>query len=178
MAVWWGLCKTQLCQIYRRTSVMASEKRVGSVVLSGVQTIIVDNAKSAGNQRLGREIASAVLDRLVTDKIKSFRLLGTSTDIRVDNSLILALTANQDAVSRDLVTRLVPVNLFFEGDATKRSFYMEDPVGFAQQYRCELIAELLGMVQRWIDAGWSGQKAGCFTLPPRNAPSTAVLPLR
>lgn len=82
------------------------EKRLGSVVRSGVQTIIVDNAKAAGNRFSGKEIASAVLDRFVTDTINSFRLLGTSTDIRVENSNILAITANQDAISRDLITRL------------------------------------------------------------------------
>lgn len=129
------------------------EKRFGSVVRSGVETLIVDNAKTNGNRGSQGEVSSAIMDRVVTDSILSFRLLGSSTDIRVENSHILAVTANTISISRDLITRLVPVNLYYEGDPTKRAFAIENPEGYVAEHRFEIVAELLGMVDRWIKSG-------------------------
>jgi hypothetical protein len=126
------------------------EKRLGAIVHSGATTIVIDNAKSRGkNQR----IESACLERSITDAIISFRLLGHSVSIRAENSHIFCITANTPDVSHDLVTRSTLINLFFEGDPLRRAFSIEDPEGYAQQYRHELLGELMGMVERWRAAG-------------------------
>ncbi len=126
------------------------EKRLGAIVRRGDTTIIVDNAKSRGRNP---RIESACLERSITDPILSFRLLGQSASIRAENSHIFCITANTPDVSRDLVTRSVVINLFYEGDPEKREFSIADPEGFAREHRLELLGELIGMVERWKASG-------------------------
>jgi hypothetical protein len=126
------------------------EKRIGSIVRHGTTTIIIDNAKSNGRSPC---IDSACLERSITDPILSFRLLGASKDIRAENSHLFAITANAPEVSPDLVTRCVVINLFYEGVPSKRTYSISDPEGYAQEYRLDLLGELVGMVERWKAAG-------------------------
>jgi hypothetical protein len=132
------------------------EKRLGAIVRRGVTTIIVDNAK--GRARNPR-IESACLERSITDPILSFRLLGQSASIRAENSHIFCITANTPDVSRDLVSRSIVINLFYEGDPERREFSIADPEGYAQQHRLELLGELIGMVERWKANGMPRAKA-------------------
>jgi hypothetical protein len=126
------------------------EKRLGAIVRRGVTTIIIDNAKSRGRNP---RIESACLERSITDPILSFRLLGQSASIRAENSHIFCITANTPDVSRDLVTRSVVINLYYEGDPERREFSIADPEGYANQHRLELLGELIGMVERWKASG-------------------------
>lgn len=126
------------------------EKRLGAVVRRGATTIIVDNAKSYGRNP---RIDSACLERSITDAVLSFRLLGQSSTIRAENSHIFCITANSPEVSRDLVTRSVVVNLYYEGDPAHRKFSIDDPEGFALDNRTEILGELLTMVEKWKQAG-------------------------
>ena len=135
------------------------EKRLGAIVRRGVTTIIIDNAK--GRARNPR-IESACLERSITDPILSFRLLGYSQEIRAENSHIFCITANTPDVSRDLVTRSAVINLYYEGDPERRKFSIADPEGFAQQYRLELMGELIGMVEA-LEGG--GHAAGERVFP-------------
>ncbi|MCI0333568.1 MAG: RepB family DNA primase [Planctomycetes bacterium] len=126
------------------------EKRIGAIVRRGATTIIIDNAKSKGRNP---RIDSACLERSITDPILSFRLLGQSESIRAENSHIFCITANTPDVSRDLVTRSVVINLYYEGDPERREFSIPDPEGYVQQHRNELLGELIGMVERWKASG-------------------------
>lgn len=126
------------------------EKRLGSIVRRGATTIIIDNAKSRGRTK---RIDSACLERSITDPILSFRHLGHSQDIRAENSHLFCVTANTPDVSRDLVTRSVIINLFYEGNPERRNFSIADPEGYAQQHRLEILGELVGMVERWKASG-------------------------
>lgn len=126
------------------------EKRLGSIVRRGVTTIVIDNAKGHGRKA---RIESACLERSVTDPVLSFRLLGKSQEIRAENSHIFCVTANTPDVSPDLVSRSVVINLQHEGDPKRRTFHVDDPEGYAEQHRMELLSELLGMVERWKAVG-------------------------
>jgi hypothetical protein len=126
------------------------EKRLGAIVRRGATTIIIDNAKARGRSP---RIDSACLERSITDSILSFRLLGYSHDIRVENSHIFCVTANTPDVSRDLVTRSVVINLHYDGNPTRRLFSIPDPEGYTQEHRTELLGELIGMVERWKTCG-------------------------
>lgn len=126
------------------------EKRLGAGVRSSATTLIIDNAKSRGRDP---RIESACLERSITDQILSFRLLGQSATIRTENSLIFCITANTSDVSRDLVTRSAVVNMYHEGDPKRRNFSIDDPEGYAQTHRSQLLGELIGMVERWKQAG-------------------------
>lgn len=122
------------------------EKRIGSLVRNGLTTIIIDNAKA-------KQIDSPCLERCLTDHVLSFRLLGSSSSIAVENSHIIAITANVTGAARDIVTRTVPINLVHEGNPVNRRFTIQDPEGFAVEHRLELLAELAGMIERWKEAG-------------------------
>jgi len=126
------------------------EKRLGAIVRSGATTIIIDNAKTQGRNP---RIESACLERSITDPILSFRLLGQSASIRAENSHIFCITANTPDVSRDLVTRSVVINLYYEGNPEHREFAIADVEGYAQEHRLELLGELVGMVERWKASG-------------------------
>jgi hypothetical protein len=126
------------------------EKRLGAIVRHGITTIIIDNAKGHGRNP---RIESGCLERSITDSILSFRLLGQSASIRAENSHIFCITANSPDVSRDLVTRSVVINLFYEGDPKRREFSIADPEGHACEHRLELLGELVGMIERWRAAG-------------------------
>jgi len=126
------------------------EKRIGAAVRRSLTTLIIDNAKGRGRNP---RIESACLERSITDPILSYRLLGQSREIRAENSHIFCVTANTPDVSRDLVTRSVVVNLYFEGDPERRQFTIADPEGYAELHRLELLGELIGMVERWKAGG-------------------------
>jgi len=126
------------------------EKRLGAIVRRGSTTIIIDNAKARGRNA---RIDSPCLERSITDPILSFRLLGQSDSIRAENSHIFCITANAPDVSRDLVTRSVVINLYYEGDPEKRAFSIADPEGYALKYRIEILGELVGLVERWKASG-------------------------
>src|SRR4029079_7871653 len=118
----------------------------------GSTTILVDNAKAQSRGKTAR-IDSPCLERSITDAVLSFRLLGHSKEIRAENSHLFCLTANGPDVSRDLITRSVVVNLEYEGDPARRTFTIPDPEGYAQEYRLDLLGELIGMVETWRAAG-------------------------
>jgi hypothetical protein len=125
------------------------EKRLGATIRHGTTTVIIDNAKTTSRTR----IDSACLERSITDAILSYRLLGSSSEIRVENSHLFAITANAPHISPDLLSRSVVTNLFHEGVPTRRKFSIDDPEGYAQHHRLELLAELAGLVERWLAAG-------------------------
>ncbi|MGE0769301.1 MAG: hypothetical protein AB7L90_22895 [Hyphomicrobiaceae bacterium] len=131
------------------------EKRLGAIVRSGATTIIIDNAKA---QNRNPRIESACLERSITDPILSFRLLGQSASIRAENSHIFCITANTPDVSRDLVTRSVVINLYYEGNPEHREFAIADVEGYAQEHRLELLGELIGMVERWKASSMPGAR--------------------
>jgi hypothetical protein len=79
--------------------------------------------------------------------------LGQSASIRAENSHIFCITANTPDVSRDLVTRSVVTNLYYEGNPEQREFSIADVEGYAQERRLELLGELIGMVERWKAGG-------------------------
>lgn len=126
------------------------EKTLGAKVRSGITTLIIDNAKASGRSP---RIESPCLERSITDSILSFRLLGQSATIRAENSHLFWITANASEVSRDLVTRSVVIDLYYEGDPSRRIFAIDDPEGYAIEHRLEILGELIGMVERWKTGG-------------------------
>jgi len=127
------------------------EKSLGSRIKEGATDVVVDNAKDRGGR--SAIIDSPVLERSITDHVLNYRLLGTSSNIRCENSVQFLITANSAECSRDLVTRSCAINLHFEGDPIRRAFTLADPEWYAQEHRRELLAELCGMVERWKEAG-------------------------
>jgi len=122
------------------------EKRIATHIRRA-NVIIIDNIRVAG-----REVASTVLERSITDSHLSFRRLGGNETIERPNDVVFLLTMNEGQVSTDLMTRVVTAELFYEGDPRRRRSEIGDPEDYFTTHREILIAELLGMVTRWREA--------------------------
>ena len=134
------------------------EKQIATVVATGSSVIVVDNAKRG---RQVREVTSPALERSITDHTLHFRRLGSNASISRPNDVIFALTMNHAKLSADLARRSVPINREYEGPVRNRQFAIPDLAAFVLKHRDEIAAELVGMVQRWLDAG----------RPPATAPA-------
>lgn len=124
------------------------EKQLATRVEAGDRVIVIDNAKHRGG------IDSAVLERSITDTRPNFRRLGTNTPIcREQNDILFCLTMNLSSLGTDLRRRALPVNLVLETDVRTTTYAQPDVVAFALEHRNEILGELAGMVQRWLDKG-------------------------
>jgi hypothetical protein len=124
------------------------EKQLATRVEAGDRVIIVDNAKTA------KPIESPVLERCVTDTRLNFRRLGSNTSIsRAQNDVLFCLTMNLVQLGGDLRRRALPVNLEMRGEVRDARFAHDDVLGWVQAHREAAVGELLGMVQRWMEAG-------------------------
>jgi hypothetical protein len=108
--------------------------------------ILLDNIR-------GR-LASAVIEAKSLSPVVSFRILGQSATIERPNTYLWAVTANGTEATSDLISRSLPIRLYFEGDPRKRNFSV-DVIEYAQEHRIEILGELLGLVQRWLENGKS-----------------------
>ena len=126
------------------------ERQISTCVDLGDHVLIIDNAKSSHR---APEVSSGALERCVTDLVLNFRRLRTNTAIRRANDVIFCITMNTAKIGLDLRLRGLPINLFYVGNVRDRHFAISDLEAFVLAHRFELIAELLGMVQRWVRAG-------------------------
>lgn len=123
------------------------EKQLATRVEAGDRVIIVDNAKTT------KPIESPVLERCITDTRLNFRRLGSNTSIgRPQNDVLFCITMNLVQMGTDLRRRALPVNLELEVDVRHARFDHDDVLGWVQEHREAALAELLGLVQRWMDA--------------------------
>lgn len=126
------------------------QKRILSLVRENRQTVIpVDNAKL----RAGGSINSVAIEANSTAPELSLRILGKSENLTRPNDLLWILTMNGTKVSPDLMSRSIPIRLNYEGDPRERNFSGEDPIRYSKDHRHEIIAELFGMIERWIAQG-------------------------
>lgn len=124
------------------------EKQLATRVEAGDRVIIVDNAKS------NKPVESPVLERCITDTKLNFRRLGSNTSIgRAQNDVLFCITMNLVQMGADLRRRALPINLELAVDVRHARFNHDDVLGWAQEHRVAALAELIGMVQRWMGDG-------------------------
>jgi hypothetical protein len=109
------------------------------------------------NARLGRgdrQIASAFLERLLTDPEPVLFSTGTGIPARVKNHVVVTVTTNHGTVSEDLMNRALPIHLNPVGDVADRRPAIGNPkLEYLPKNRARIEAELRGMVERWKAAG-------------------------
>lgn len=126
------------------------QKRICATLRSSPQSVLLlDNAKV----RTGTEVNSPTIEALSTAPEIVLRILGRSENFRRPNDLIWAITMNNAKASRDLVTRGLAIRLAFDGDPAERSFTGPEPLAYARTHRFKILAELAGMVVRWVQNG-------------------------
>jgi hypothetical protein len=126
------------------------EKQIATRVKEGDHVVIIDNAKATpGN----KEIESPVLERCITDSTLNFRRLGANASINRPNDVIFCMSMNSTKLGADLRRRNVPVNLYESMDAHRVDYPIPDMERYVLDNRPELIAEIAGLVLRWIQEG-------------------------
>ena len=126
------------------------EKRICSQLRGCPQTLVfIDNAKAGG----GSAVNSRVLEANSVAPMVSLRILGKSENITRPNDLVWVLTMNDTSLSSDLVSRGVPIQLAYEGRIEDRAFAGPQPIEYAAEHRLEILAELVGCVIAWDQAG-------------------------
>lgn len=125
-------------------------KRICATLRGKAQSlVIIDNARL----KAGGSVSSPVIEANSMAAQVSLRILGQSANYSRPNDLIWAVTMNDTRTSPDLVSRGLPIRFYHEGDPRRREFGDRDPVVYAQEHRNEILGELVGMVDRWNQAG-------------------------
>jgi hypothetical protein len=134
-------------------------KRICATLKARSQTLVIDNAKVRANTA----ISSPVLESNSMAAQISLRILGQSTNMTRPNDLLWVITMNDTKTSPDLVSRGLPIRLYFEGNPGEREFPGGNPLTYAATHRAELLGELAGMIARWTQAGRprSGHRHRC-----------------
>jgi hypothetical protein len=126
------------------------QKRICAHARDGSRAVLLfDNARTKG----GGPVESVVIEANCMAPEICLRLLGRSVNFIRPNDLLWMLTMNCTRVNPDLLSRALPIRLFYDGDPTQRAFALPDPIGYAREHRLALLGELAGMVIRWNQHG-------------------------
>jgi hypothetical protein len=121
-------------------------KTLNASILAGEPVCFLDDIKS---------LVSNAINRVVTSTSLSDRLLGGNQLFKMTHKMQFFVTGNMLKTSRDVERRSLPVDMFCEGDATKR------PVGkrisekgiLTDVWRGNMLAALWSLVAGWVAAG-------------------------
>ena len=126
------------------------QKRMCATLRDQSQSLLLlDNAKTRG----GQVLSSQTIEANSLAPMISLRILGQSANFTRPNDCIWAVTMNDTRASPDLVSRGLPIQLYFEGNPAERNFTGCNPVEYALAHRRELFGELAGMIMRWNQLG-------------------------
>ena len=113
--------------------------------------IVLENARLDGREKF---IASAFLERFVTDPRPFLSSPGTGEPFRMRNTIVTAISTNYGIVSEDEANRGLPSHLNPVGDVADRKPDIGNPKEeFLPKNKYQIAAELRGMVVRWVEAG-------------------------
>lgn len=135
------------------------ENQIASEMNDGRTVIFVDNQKGTLNV--------PVLEANMTSSQVAIRGFKIQRKVRRPNDLLWLITTNDAVPSDDLLSRCIHVRLHFEGVPDSRAFAMSDGelLKYVHDNRAGILAELAGMVVRWLDAGRPATPAPCrFTV--------------
>jgi hypothetical protein len=109
------------------------------------------------NARLGKGdqfIASAFLEKFLTEAEPSLYSSKIREPLKIKNHLVVTISTNFGQVSNDLMNRALPIHLNPVGDVADRHPKIGNPkLEFLPANRARIEAELRGMIERWKAAG-------------------------
>lgn len=114
----------------------------------------VVNVENARLDRSDRFIASATLERFLTDPAPTIHSSKARDALKIHNHMVFTITTNFGTVSEDLMNRALPIHLNPVGNITDRASPIGNPKLEYLPAQCERIeAELRGMIEQWKKAG-------------------------
>ena len=125
-------------------------KSIISRVKDGQSEILIDNVKVRDGSKI---ISSQVLESWITSRELSDRLLGSNQIFSCPNALNYTLVANASNFSKDILSRSMIIDLHFNGHSDDIKRKSNRPLELALENRKKILAELKGMVVRWLDKG-------------------------
>ncbi|MBF0313354.1 MAG: DUF3854 domain-containing protein [Oligoflexia bacterium] len=108
--------------------------------------VFIDNVR-------GNKIESQFLEGMITSKVYAARILGKTENIERPNTILFMLSMNDASLNKDLITRALPVELYYPDNPSKRKFCILDPAAYAEEHREQLLAELIGFIEVWKAKG-------------------------
>jgi len=131
------------------------ENQIASELNDGRTVLFIDNQKGAIN--------IPVLEANMTAAQLGFRGFHVQRKIRRPNDVLWLITTNDAAPSDDLLSRCVHIRLHYEGvpDAHRFALSEKELIDHVRDNRSGILAELAGMVVRWLDAGRPSAPADC-----------------
>jgi hypothetical protein len=118
---------------------------------TSVAVINLENVRLADGDR---QISSAFIERVITDREPLLYSPGVGEPVRRPNHFVFATTTNYGSVSEDLLNRGLPIHLSPVGDIEERSSAIGNPkYEFLPANRVHIEAELRGMIENWKRAG-------------------------
>lgn len=99
-------------------------------------------------------IASAFIERFITDPSPILHTTGSGKPTPVRNHFVVSMSTNEGAVSEDLENRSLKMMLVSNGDTAERKSPIGDPrYEYLPQNRRAIHAVLMGMIELWKATG-------------------------
>lgn len=131
------------------------ENQIASELNDGRTVLFIDNQKGAMN--------IPVLEANMTAAQLGFRGFHVQRKIRRPNDVLWLVTTNDAVPSDDMLSRCVHIRLHYEGVPDTHRFALSEKelIDHVRNNRSGILAELAGMVVRWLDAGRPSAPADC-----------------
>ena len=126
------------------------EKRLGSMMQTGVPLISIDN--------LNGELRSDLLCQAVEQPYVSIRPLGLNDIIEVENRAMFVANGNQMRVGGDMARRVLWCNLYIDMERPETRVFRGDPVGAVLADRAQYVHAVLTIVRAHALAGLPGKQ--------------------
>jgi putative DNA primase/helicase len=122
-------------------------KSYGSILAEGQSIACLDNVK--------RVIGDPTLDLLLTSRIYSDRVLGSSERCTYQNETVYFATANNPTYAGDTARRTLPIRLEskHEKPEERQDFEHPDILSFVTSKRAEFVRDALTILRAWYIAG-------------------------
>ena len=131
-----------------------TEKRITALLLSGAQTILLDNVTA---------LKSPTLAAVLTAQHWQGRVLGKTQMVTVPNQATWMATGNNVELSDEMVRRSISIRLDagIERPEARTDFRHPNLPEWVRRHRSELVSACLSIINAWIQAG---QPSGTRTL--------------
>lgn len=124
------------------------EKRIASFLLAGDRIVCLDNVTE------GMRLEDSTLNKVLTSRRNTFRLLGHTERVELTNEATWFATGNQLLLSGDISRRALICYVDAKVvDPSARSFTISNLPSYIMAHRAELLGAALSIATSWVNAG-------------------------